>query len=57
MSKDQIQYESVVAGKWGVDVYEGMPHAFSLSTLDEGHPTGRTLLDRVGDWVREHAAA
>jgi hypothetical protein len=57
VSKDQIQYESVVAGKWGVDVYEGMPHAFSLSTLDEGHPTGRTLLDRVGDWVREHAAA
>jgi virginiamycin B lyase len=39
-----------------VDVYEGMPHAFSLSTLDEGHPTGRTLLDRVGDWVGKRVA-
>ncbi|NMO57497.1 alpha/beta hydrolase [Actinoplanes sp. TBRC 11911] len=35
-----------------IDVYEGMPHAFSLSTLDEGHPTGRELLNRVGAWVR-----
>jgi monoterpene epsilon-lactone hydrolase len=36
-----------------IDVYEGMPHAFSLSTLDGGHPTGRTLLDRVAAWVSE----
>jgi epsilon-lactone hydrolase len=38
-----------------IDVYEGMPHAFSLSTLDEGNPTGRTLLDRVADWVSKRA--
>lgn len=35
-----------------IDVYEGMPHAFSLTTLDDGHPTGYTLLDRVTSWVR-----
>jgi monoterpene epsilon-lactone hydrolase len=40
--------------KTQVDVYEGMPHAFSLSTLDD-HPTGRILLDRVAAWVTRTA--
>jgi epsilon-lactone hydrolase len=36
--------------KTQVDVYEAMPHAFSVSTLDDTE-TGRVLLDRVATWM------
>jgi virginiamycin B lyase len=37
--------------KTQVDVYDEMPHAFSVSTLDGAGHTGRTLLSRVAAWV------
>jgi monoterpene epsilon-lactone hydrolase len=37
--------------KTQVDVYEDMPHAFSVATLDSDSAVGRTLLDRVSAWV------
>lgn len=41
---------TVAGAKTQVDVYEGMPHAFSVATLDDTE-TGRILLDRVAAWV------
>jgi virginiamycin B lyase len=37
--------------KTQVDVYEEMPHAFSLATLDPSSEFGRLLLSRVAAWV------
>jgi epsilon-lactone hydrolase len=37
--------------KTTVEVYEGMPHAFSLLTLDDAQPVGRVLLDRLASWI------
>ena len=34
-----------------VDLYENMPHAYSLAVLD-GQRVGRVLLDRVAAWIR-----
>jgi len=36
--------------KTTIDVYDGMPHIFSVSTLDDV-PVGRTLLTRVAEWA------
>ena len=37
--------------KTQVDMYEGMPHAFSIATLDDTNPTGRTVLNRTATWI------
>jgi monoterpene epsilon-lactone hydrolase len=34
-----------------VDVYEAMPHAFTLVTLDDDDPIGRTVLGRSARWI------
>jgi len=36
--------------KTTIDVYEGMPHAFSVGALDD-LPMGRTLLNRIATWI------
>ena len=42
---------SAAGGKVRVDLYEGMPHAFTLAVLDDLR-VGRILLDRVAAWMR-----
>jgi acetyl esterase/lipase len=37
--------------KTQVDIYDEMPHAFALVTLDDDNPTGRTLRDRLTRWI------
>jgi monoterpene epsilon-lactone hydrolase len=37
--------------KTKVDVYEGLPHAFTLATLDDDQAVGRLFLKRLSDWV------
>jgi monoterpene epsilon-lactone hydrolase len=37
--------------KTQVDVYEAMPHAFTLVALDDDNPTGRMLRDRQTRWI------
>jgi monoterpene epsilon-lactone hydrolase len=45
------QAASTAGTKVSVDVYEAMPHAFPVVTLFDDNPTGRTLLDRIAEWV------
>jgi virginiamycin B lyase len=37
--------------KTQVDVYDAMPHAFTLVALDDDNPTGRILRERVARWI------
>ena len=37
--------------KTQVDVYDAMPHAFTLVALDDDNPTGRILQERVARWI------
>jgi monoterpene epsilon-lactone hydrolase len=37
--------------KTQVDVYDEMPHAFTLVALDDDNPTGRVLRDRLTRWI------
>jgi epsilon-lactone hydrolase len=45
------QAASAAGTKVSVDVYEAMPHAFPVASLSDDNPTGRTLLDRIAEWV------
>lgn len=38
--------------KTQVDVYEGLPHAFTIVALDEVEAVGRVFLSRVAAWTR-----
>lgn len=38
-----------------VDVYEDMQHVFPLTTLSEESATGKTLLNRIAEWVGTYA--
>lgn len=37
--------------KTQVDIYDEMPHAFTLVALDDDNPTGRVLRDRLTRWI------
>jgi virginiamycin B lyase len=38
--------------KTQVDVYEGLPHAFTIASLDPDQPVGQVFLSRVAEWAR-----
>ncbi|KAF4405844.1 MULTISPECIES: alpha/beta hydrolase [Streptomyces] len=54
---DTLRYAeaaSAAGTKVAVEVYEGMPHAFHITALDDDNPTGRTVLRRTADWIAAH---
>ncbi|GAA2652621.1 hypothetical protein Adu01nite_87830 [Paractinoplanes durhamensis] len=37
--------------KTQVDVYEGLPHAFTIATLDDATDVSEVVRDRIATWV------
>jgi monoterpene epsilon-lactone hydrolase len=37
--------------KTQVDIYDEMPHAFTVVALDDDNPTGRVVRDRLARWI------